>query len=161
MLTVNTTTLNLFECWVDSDPDTHVHVNFPLNRTAGSEGGAVVYFELLPGQRLPRHTDSPEEFLYIVQGTAEAEVGDERAIVRAGDLAVVPAMVPHGLRNVGDETVKVIGFFTSRRSFRPSTSRSSRWARPRSSRPRSRWPHSCPQRPSRLVRAPVPPGLSL
>ena len=25
----------------------------------------------------------------------------------------MPAMVPHGLRNVGDETVRVVGFFSS------------------------------------------------
>ncbi len=111
MLTAKTDTLNLLEAWVDSDPDARVHVNFPLNAAAGTEGGAVVYFEVHPGQRLATHTDSPEEILYIVAGTAEAEVGDERGIVTAGDLAVIPAMVPHGLRNIGDETVKVVGFF--------------------------------------------------
>jgi quercetin dioxygenase-like cupin family protein len=111
MLTASTTTLNLFEVWLESDPNARVHVNFPLNQAAGTEGSAVVYFELRPGERLGTHTDSPEEILYIVQGTAEAEVGDERGIVRAGDLAVIPAMVPHGLRNIGDETVKVVGFF--------------------------------------------------
>jgi uncharacterized RmlC-like cupin family protein len=31
--------------------------------------------------------------------------------VRAGDLAVVPAMVPHGIVNTGDEPLKVVGFF--------------------------------------------------
>ena len=36
---------------------------------------------------------------------------DERGRVRAGDLAVIPAMVPHGLVTVGDEPVKVVGFF--------------------------------------------------
>jgi quercetin dioxygenase-like cupin family protein len=34
--------------------------------------------------------------------------------VAAGDLAVIPAMVPHGLDNVGDETVRVVGFFCER-----------------------------------------------
>ena len=28
-------------------------------------------------------------------------------------MAVVPAMVPHGMRNVGDERVRVAGFFSS------------------------------------------------
>jgi hypothetical protein len=28
-------------------------------------------------------------------------------------MAVVPAMVPHALRNVGDETLRVVGFFSS------------------------------------------------
>ena len=27
-------------------------------------------------------------------------------------MAVVPAMVPHGLRNVGDETARFVGFFS-------------------------------------------------
>ena len=31
--------------------------------------------------------------------------------MRAGDLAVVPEMVPHGVVNTGDETLKVVGFF--------------------------------------------------
>ena len=33
----------------------------------------------------------------VDRGEAEAEVGDDRGRVRAGDLAVIPAMVPHGL----------------------------------------------------------------
>jgi mannose-6-phosphate isomerase-like protein (cupin superfamily) len=36
-------------------------------------------------------------------------VGDEQGRVSAGEMAVVPAMVPHALRNVGDETVRVVG----------------------------------------------------
>jgi len=71
----------------------------------------VVYFEVQPGERLGTHTDSAEEILYIVAGEADAEVGDERGRVRAGDLAVIPAMVPHGLVTVGDQPVKVVGFF--------------------------------------------------
>jgi quercetin dioxygenase-like cupin family protein len=47
-----------------------------------------------------------------VQGEGEAEVGDERALVSAGDLAVVPALVPHGIRNTGEERLKVVGFFS-------------------------------------------------
>jgi uncharacterized RmlC-like cupin family protein len=48
----------------------------------------------------------------VVAGEAEAQVGDERRRLTAGDLAVIPAMIPHGLVNVGTETVKVVGFFS-------------------------------------------------
>ena len=113
MLTASTTRLGLADVWNDSDPSARLRVNFPINRQAGSGDSAVVYFEIAPGERLPRHTDSAEEILYIVEGTAEAEVGDERGVVHAGDLAVIPAMAPHGVRNVGDETLKVVGFFSS------------------------------------------------
>ena len=115
MLTASTTQLNLIETGIASDPKARVRVNFPINVHAGSEDSAVVYFEVAPGERLATHRDSAEEVLYIVTGTAEAELGDERGVVHAGDLAVIPAMVPHGLRNIGDETVKVVGFFSEAR----------------------------------------------
>jgi quercetin dioxygenase-like cupin family protein len=113
MLTVKTTELELVEGWFDSAPDLmRVQVAFPINKWAGSRDSAVVYFEVKPGDRLARHTDSAEEVLYVVAGEAEAEIGDQRGRIAKGDLAVIPAMVPHGLRNVGIETVKVVGFFS-------------------------------------------------
>ncbi len=113
MLTAKTGEAELAQVWFESDPDAaRVRVTFPVNRAAGSHDTAVVYFELEAGTHLPLHTDSGEEILYIVSGEAEAQVGDERGRVVAGDLALVPAMVPHGLVNVGEETVKVVGFFS-------------------------------------------------
>ena len=113
MLTARTTELQLMQGWFDSDPEhARVRVAFPINKWAGSRDSAVVYFEVKPGDRLARHTDSAEEILYIIAGEAEAEVGDQRGRLAAGDLAVIPAMVPHGLVNVGTETVKVVGFFS-------------------------------------------------
>ena len=112
MLTVDTTQLELTKVWWESAPNQSVRVTFPINRFAGAEDSAVVYFEIAPGDRLPLHTDSAEEILYIVSGEVEAQVGDERGLLSAGDLAVIPAMAPHGAVNIGDETVKVVGFFS-------------------------------------------------
>lgn len=113
MLTADTTKLELTQVWLDSDPEhKRLRVTFPINKWTGSTDSAVVYFEIEPGGRLAQHTDSAEEILYLVAGEAEAEVGNERGRLTAGDLAVIPAMVPHGLANVGDETVKVVGFFS-------------------------------------------------
>ena len=113
MQTASTPELELMEIWQDGDsgPRKRVRVDFPINRATGAEHTAVVYFEVAPGERLGTHTDSAEEILYIVAGEGEAECGDERGHVRAGDLAVIPAMVPHGIVNTGDETLKVVGFF--------------------------------------------------
>jgi quercetin dioxygenase-like cupin family protein len=113
MLTAATRNAQLIQTWLDSDPEhKRVQVTFPINKWAGSADSGVVYFEIQPGNRLATHTDSAEEVLYIVAGEAEAEVGDERGRVSAGDIAVIPAMVPHGVVNVGDETLKVVGFFS-------------------------------------------------
>ena len=112
MLTVRTQDLELGEAFIASDPENgRVRPAFPINEHTGAAGSGVVYFEVEPGKYLPTHTDSPEEVLYVVAGTGEAHVGDERGVVSAGDLAVIPSMVPHGIRNIGDETLKVVGFF--------------------------------------------------
>jgi quercetin dioxygenase-like cupin family protein len=113
MITASTPQLELNQAWIDSDPRGRVRFEFPINRSIGAQDTAVVYFEVEPGEYLPTHTDSPEEVLYIVAGEGEARIGDERGHVRAGDLAVIPAMVPHGIANTGDETLKVVGFFRS------------------------------------------------
>ena len=49
----------------------------------------------------------------VLDGTAEVSLGDEQGQISAGEMAVVPAMVPHGLRNVGDVTARFVGFFSS------------------------------------------------
>jgi quercetin dioxygenase-like cupin family protein len=74
----------------------------------------LVYFELDPGNELGSHTDSAEEILLIMAGKVEVTVGDEKAVVEAPSLALVPTMVPHNLRNLGAERAKVAGFFPAR-----------------------------------------------
>ena len=111
MLTTSTPDLDLVEAYLDSDPRGRVFPAFPINCFTGAEHTAVVYFEVQPGDYLPTHTDSAEEILYIVAGEGEAHAGEERGHVRAGDLAVIPAMVPHGIANTGDQPLKVVGFF--------------------------------------------------
>ena len=49
----------------------------------------------------------------VLEGTAEVSLGDEQGRLSAGEMALVPTMVPHGLRNAGDETVRDVGFFSS------------------------------------------------
>ncbi len=105
--------LELLEAWYENDPTMRVKANFPFFVGSGTKNTAVVYFELEPGHRLGTHTDSAEEILLILEGTVEVSLGDERGRLSAGEMALVPAMVPHALRNVGEETVRVVGFFSS------------------------------------------------
>ena len=45
---------------------------------------ATVYFELEPGMHVGRHVDSAEELLLILEGSAEATVGDETGLRERG-----------------------------------------------------------------------------
>ena len=105
--------LELMEVWYENDPTMRVKVNFPFSLGTGTKSTAVIYFEIEPGHRLATHTDSAEEILLILEGEAEVSLGDERGRLSAGGMALVPAMEPHGLRNVGEEKVRVAGFFSS------------------------------------------------
>ena len=97
----------------ETDETRRIRVDFPISSVAGASSTAAVYFELEPGEHTGMHTDSAEEIVLILSGRAEAIVGDERGELSAGGLGLVPALVPHDVRNVGEETVRVVGFFSS------------------------------------------------
>ena len=113
MITERIDQLELMEVWYENDPTTRLKVNFPFFLGTGTKSTAVVYFEIEPGYRLGTHTDSAEEILLILEGEAEVSLGDEQGRLSAGEMALVPAMEPHSLRNAGNETVRVTGFFSS------------------------------------------------
>ena len=90
-----------------------LRVGFPVHSAAGTASTATVLFELDPGAETGIHTDSAEELLIILQGTAEARVGDETGRLETHQVGLVPPMAPHGLRNVGDEILRVLGTFSA------------------------------------------------
>jgi quercetin dioxygenase-like cupin family protein len=78
---------------------------------ARASGSSVI--EVPVGCRLPRHTDSAEETIVVIAGTAELQVGDERAEVPAGGLAVVAEDAPHEVRNAGEEPLRFVAIYAS------------------------------------------------
>ena len=113
MLAVQLAERDLVDISSETDETRRIRVDFPISSVAGAASTAVVYFELEPGEHTGMHTDSAEEIILILSGRAEAIVGDERGELSAGGLGLVPALVPHDVRNIGEETLRVVGFFSS------------------------------------------------
>lgn len=113
MITGRPEELHLIDASYADDPTMRVRFNWLISATQGTTSTAAVYGELDPGCRLGTHVDAAEEVLLVLDGTVELTVGDERCQLAAGGIAVAPAMVPHGFRNVGTEKVRYIGFFPS------------------------------------------------
>ncbi|MER3374937.1 MAG: cupin domain-containing protein [Allomuricauda sp.] len=111
MTTVNVTEIELNEFIGKEDKEQHCKATFPLVGAHGSKKLATVYFELEPGDHLGRHTDSAEELLVILDGQVEALVGTEKQKAGKGALVLIPEMVPHDLKNIGETTAKVLGVF--------------------------------------------------
>jgi quercetin dioxygenase-like cupin family protein len=110
MLTVDLARVELQESTTAGGP---IGVAFPFHSAAGTESTAGVLFELAPGSMLASHQDSAEEVLHVLEGEAEAKIGEEAGYLRAGEVAIVPAMMPHSVRNVGDGRLRVLGVFSS------------------------------------------------
>jgi len=113
MQTADLSNLEMLDAWYEDDPAMRISVNFPFSAATGNESSAVVYFEIEPGRYLGTHTDSAEEILLILAGTVVASLGEETGRLAAGQAALIPAMVPHGLRNTGQETARCVGFFAA------------------------------------------------
>jgi quercetin dioxygenase-like cupin family protein len=105
--------LELAEAWSASEPSVRASFAFPIHADSGAVSTSVVYFELEPGFSGPRHTDSAEEILLVLEGSVELVLDEQRMLLSAGGLALLPALVPHGFHNVGQTTVRAVGFFSS------------------------------------------------
>jgi len=53
------------------------------------------------------HTD-PEEAFYVIAGDAEAWIDGDTSVAQAGSLLVVPRGIPHGLRRLSSDPVRML-----------------------------------------------------
>ena len=60
------------------------------------------------GGQVPWHNQEQDEVYFLVEGTAEMCLGEERQTLRAGEAVQIPSGVFHQLTNVGEEPAKMI-----------------------------------------------------
>ncbi len=58
--------------------------------------------------QVPWHNQQQEEVYFILEGTGEACLGEERIILRAGQAMYIPSGVFHQLTNLGETPLKMI-----------------------------------------------------
>ena len=74
-----------------------------------AQGFCMGYVTLEPrGGQVPWHNQEQEEVYFVVQGTGEACLGDERQTLAAGQAAYIPPRVFHQLTNTGEEPLIMI-----------------------------------------------------
>ena len=85
-----------------------------LATAAGTGGRYTVIEQVTPsGWGPPRHIHSREdEIFYILDGSYELHVGDERRIVSPGASAILPRNIPHGFRNVASKPSRLVFVIT-------------------------------------------------
>lgn len=111
MIAFQTSQLEVGDFWHVEDPRARGKGAFPLVGVPGTESTGLVYFEIEPGNSLGLHTDDPDELAVVLAGTALATIGDETGELTAGSVAFIPALAPHGFKNIGTDTLRVVGVF--------------------------------------------------
>jgi quercetin dioxygenase-like cupin family protein len=121
---------DLSESWLEGEDDARWRSTAGHGPDEGAESSGSSLLEVDPGCRLPRHTDSAEEVVVVVAGTASITVGEETSEVPAGGVALVPKCVPHEVRNAGDATLRFVAVYadtdvttTYEREVQPAGSR--------------------------------------
>jgi quercetin dioxygenase-like cupin family protein len=62
--------------------------------------GNITLFSFDSGQGLSEHTSPYDAVVYILDGMAEIIIGGEPRMVKAGEMMIMPANIPHGLNAV-------------------------------------------------------------
>jgi len=81
----------------------------------------VTLYSFRGGSRFPHHVHSQEQITYVLDGQLTFVVDDQFHRLRAGDLIVIPAGVPHSAKagSAGAEVLSVVS--PPRRGARPLT----------------------------------------
>ena len=72
------------------------------------ENAQVVHITLKPGESLKPHITPVDVFFYILEGTPDIFIGDEKHTVSQDNLAESPKNIPHYFANNSDSIVRVL-----------------------------------------------------
>lgn len=68
--------------------------------------GNITLFAFAKGESLTEHTSPYEAVVQMIDGSMEITVGGTPYTVKAGEILIMPANIPHGLR--ADENAKML-----------------------------------------------------
>ena len=68
----------------------------------------VIILTLKPGESLKRHITPVDVFLYVLDGTGEIEIGDEKKEVSKDMIVHSPAKIVHCWHNKSGSTLKIM-----------------------------------------------------
>ena len=74
---------------------------------------AIIREAIGVGDRIPLHTHDVDEAITILDGAADATLGDERRRLGPGAVVFIPAGTPHGTQNSGETPLEILAVFPS------------------------------------------------
>ncbi len=81
----------------------------------GGVGASLIVVDAAPGRGPALHRHDYPELFVVHEGQATFIAGDDEVTVRAGDIVIVPAGVPHRFFNSGDGPLRQVDVHVSPR----------------------------------------------
>jgi len=78
-------------------------------RVVSGKQGTMVHWKMKAGAHAAAHKHPHEQFVWMIKGTMDFRIGNEKRKMRPGDVAVIPAGVEH--EGSFPEDSEVIDFF--------------------------------------------------
>jgi|SRR5579859_1968400 len=75
------------------------------------ERGMANFVSFEPGVLAPRHVHEEEQFIVVLEGSLTVDLDGDVRVLRRGDVAVVPAWVPHAAWTGDDGGCLEVDFF--------------------------------------------------
>lgn len=98
--------------WRDLPPGEFILKASPKNN--GSQRLVMVTEDMGPGEEFPTHQHlGQDEILYIEKRTVHVHLGEQERDLHAGGTVFIPAHTWVSVKNVGTETVSVVGVFSA------------------------------------------------
>lgn len=72
---------------------------------------AIIREAIAVGDRIPLHTHDVDEAITILDGVADARLGDESRRIGRDAVVFIPAGTPHGTANAGTTPVEILAVF--------------------------------------------------
>jgi len=113
MIALSPSELEFAESYVKGDAAARWESASGHSPSIGARASGSSIIRVPAGCRLPRHTDSAEETIVTVTGTAEVEVAGQRSQLPAGGVAVVPEDTPHEVRNAGEGELVFVAVYAA------------------------------------------------
>jgi quercetin dioxygenase-like cupin family protein len=106
MMTFRLDELEFADAWVEGDETARWRSASAHGPASGAQSSGSSVIEVEPGRRLAPHTDSAEETIVVLAGSADVQIDGETARIPAGGIAVVPTNHLHEVRNAGSEILR-------------------------------------------------------
>jgi len=69
---------------------------------------AMRKFTIEPGGSIPLHTNNVEHEQYVLNGTAEVQIGGKSYIIKKDDVVFIPANIEHNYKTIGNESFEFL-----------------------------------------------------